>query len=345
MTTETLAAFAERLFRRLADFLKPATTSSPGLMSSGDKIKLDGLSQVHVETNSHPPVIEGNTFPYYAEAGPDGSVTIRTTAFDTLSFGGTKLSYSSGASAGETIAGLLFWDYFQICGAGVSNIESLDNGVVSPAAALYIAHRALEEISFAAAEHSHAAADITSGTFAAARIPSLAASKITTGTFAAARIPDLSATYATASHTHDDYLTANSALNGSKITSGTVPSARLPSATADAAGILSYTNFRYILSSVTATAITALSTSYRQVVASISASASFKFTGSTAFSAGREIHVLIKNTSTTDEITVTLPNSGIYNNGGTDTLTIPAGGYAEVNAISDGSKIYLRAVA
>ena len=57
--------------------------------------------------------------------------------------------------------------------------------------------------------HTHAATDITSGTFAAARIPSLAASKITSGTFAAARIPNLSA---------------------SKITSGTFADARIASA-------------------------------------------------------------------------------------------------------------------
>ena len=45
----------------------------------------------------------------------------------------------------------------------------------------------------AASSHNHAASEITSGTFAAAQIPSLAASKITSGTFAAARIPSLAA--------------------------------------------------------------------------------------------------------------------------------------------------------
>ena len=59
---------------------------------------------------------------------------------------------------------------------------------------------------FAAASHTHAASDITSGTLADARIPSLAASKITSGTFADARIPSLAA---------------------SKITSGTLNNARL----------------------------------------------------------------------------------------------------------------------
>ena len=61
--------------------------------------------------------------------------------------------------------------------------------------------------SFTPSQHTHAASDVTSGTFATARIPSLAASKITSGTFATARIPDLSA---------------------SKITSGTLSNNRLP---------------------------------------------------------------------------------------------------------------------
>lgn len=41
---------------------------------------------------------------------------------------------------------------------------------------------------FTPSAHTHAAADVTSGTFADARIPSLDAGKITTGTFANARI-------------------------------------------------------------------------------------------------------------------------------------------------------------
>lgn len=57
--------------------------------------------------------------------------------------------------------------------------------------------------------HSHAAGDVTSGTFDAARIPSLSASKITSGTFNSARIPNL---------------------NASKITEGTFADARIASA-------------------------------------------------------------------------------------------------------------------
>lgn len=46
---------------------------------------------------------------------------------------------------------------------------------------------------FTPAAHSHAAGDVTSGTFAADRIPALVAGKITSGTFDAARIPTLAA--------------------------------------------------------------------------------------------------------------------------------------------------------
>lgn len=95
-----------------------------------------------------------------------------------------------------------------------------------------------------------------------------------------------------------------------------------------------------VLSSTTASAITAIPTTHRQVIATISASASFKFNGSSAFGAGREVHVIIKNSGSA-AITVTLPNSGIYKTDNA-TLSIPASSYAEVNAISDGSVIYLR---
>lgn len=276
-------------------------------MSAADKIRLDGLTSVTLDSHSAAPAsLSGVPFPYAVYTNENGSIiSIHTADFDSLPFEkGTVVNCGS-----ITFSQLTMYDQPGIAGAPLSALESddMDRCIASiKALTTYIIPAVCDEL-YAAANHSHDG-------------------------------------YAAADHTHADYLTSDSALNGSKITSGTVPAARLPSATSSAAGILSYTNFRHLLSSITATAITALSTSYRQVIASISASASFKFTGSTAFSAGREIHVLIKNTGS-DEITVTLPGSGIYDNGGTDTLTIPAGGYAEVNAISDGSKIYLRAVA
>jgi hypothetical protein len=67
---------------------------------------------------------------------------------------------------------------------------------------------------------------ITSGTFDVARIPSLSADKITSGTFDAARIPALSADKIT-SGTFDAARIPN--LDASKITSGIIDAARLPS--------------------------------------------------------------------------------------------------------------------
>ena len=56
-----------------------------------------------------------------------------------------------------------------------------------------------DAIGAAAVTHSHAAGDVTSGTFAAARIPSLEASKITSGTFAATDVKAMNGTdYTTA---------------------------------------------------------------------------------------------------------------------------------------------------
>jgi hypothetical protein len=59
--------------------------------------------------------------------------------------------------------------------------------------------------------------------------------------------------------------------------------------------------------------------------------------------AGKEIHVIIKNTATSD-VTVTLPTASPYACMSGDSLTVPASGCAEVNAISDGTNIYLRAL-
>ena len=56
-----------------------------------------------------------------------------------------------------------------------------------------------DAIGAAAVTHNHAAGDVTSGTFAAARIPNLAASKITSGTFAATDVKAMNGTdYTTA---------------------------------------------------------------------------------------------------------------------------------------------------
>lgn len=59
--------------------------------------------------------------------------------------------------------------------------------------------------------------------------------------------------------------------------------------------------------------------------------------------AGREIHIIINNTSTST-ITIVLPNTDNYVCLTDTALSINAGQYAEVNIISDGSKMYIRSL-
>ena len=103
----------------------------------------------------------------------------------------------------------------------------------------------------------------------------------------------------------------------------------------------SHTHSSYAPASATTTnAVTAIPVAHSLVVASVSASASFKLASTPV--AGREVHVIIKNTSSA-AITITLPTSGGYSSDA-DSLSIPANGIGEVNAISDGTTIYLRSV-
>lgn len=93
--------------------------------------------------------------------------------------------------------------------------------------------------------------------------------------------------------------------------------------------------------STTATSLFSLPITSNLVVATIAAAGSFSF--ESIPTAGKEIHVIINNTATSD-VTVTLPTAYPYVCISGDSLTVPASGYAEVNAISDGTNIYLRAL-
>lgn len=72
----------------------------------------------------------------------------------------------------------------------------------------------------------------------------------------------------------------------------------------------------------------------------ISANATFGF--ASVPEAGRNIYVLIYNYGSST-VTVTLPNTGSYKSFSGTSLAIPASGYAEVSAFSDGTTIFLRA--
>lgn len=67
------------------------------------------------------------------------------------------------------------------------------------------------------------------------------------------------------------------------------------------------------------------------------------FTLASTPSAGREIHVIVRNTNSSD-IIITIPSNSPYNNNGVDSLTIKAGSFGEINAISDGSTVYIRTI-
>lgn len=120
------------------------------------------------------------------------------------------------------------------------------------------------DIGAAPAAHQHSAADITSGTINAARLPSastsargivqLSTATNSTSTTTAATPSavkaayDLAASKADASHTH----------SASDITSGTIAAARLPSASTSAAGIVQLTTSRTSSSNTLALAASAM---------------------------------------------------------------------------------------
>ena len=87
---------------------------------------------------------------------------------------------------------------------------------------------------------SLAASQITSGTFADARIPSLSASKITSGSFAAARIPSLPASQITSGSFDAARIPS---LPASQITSGTFANARISSASISQHGYITGLSF------------------------------------------------------------------------------------------------------
>ncbi len=78
---------------------------------------------------------------------------------------------------------------------------------------------------------------------------------------------------------------------------------------------------------------------HRLVIASISSDSALTLAGTPSI--GREIHVIIHNTSA-NEIAIALPNSGKYVNTLDQTMTIDGSSYGEINFISDGNIIYIK---
>lgn len=114
-------------------------------------------------------------------------------------------------------------------------------------------------------------------------------------------------------------------------------------ASSGANGLMSSTdkgNLDFLFGVNTVTTLANIPVDKRLVVASIS---SGSLTLASTPGAGREIHVIIKNTSSSD-ITVTIPNSGSYNSAIGTSLKIKGNSYGEVNIISDGTTMYVRGV-
>lgn len=89
----------------------------------------------------------------------------------------------------------------------------------------------------------------------------------------------------------------------------------------------------------TTTSVSQIDVTSKLVIATISTDETYSLDG--VLAAGDELHTIIKNDSETDVI-VTIPTDSPYICIGESELTVSAGGYSEINAISDGTNIYLR---
>lgn len=199
--------------------LPAASTTAQGAMSADDKKKLDGIA-AGANAYTHPSYTAKSSGLYKVTVDSTGHVsgTAAVAKADITALGipaqDTTYSSKTAASGGTDVSLVTTGEKYTWNSKTNTRVKgnaesSYRTGDVNLTAA---------NIGAAAATHYHAAGDVTSGTFDAARIPSLAAGKITSGTFDAARIPSL---------------------NASKIGSGTLAAARLPAmtgATASAAG-------------------------------------------------------------------------------------------------------------
>lgn len=93
--------------------------------------------------------------------------------------------------------------------------------------------------------------------------------------------------------------------------------------------------------STTGTNIASVPVTKHLCVVTISADGTFKLASTPA--AGREVHVIVKNTSSSD-VTISMPTASGYVNMSGDSLTVAGNGYADINVISDGTNMYVRAL-
>lgn len=89
----------------------------------------------------------------------------------------------------------------------------------------------------------------------------------------------------------------------------------------------------------TATSLSNVATNKRLVIATISSNQSFTTANSPGD--GKELHIIVRNSSGSDR-TVSMPTTSSYVNMSGDSLTVPANGYAEINVVFDNSYRYIR---
>ena len=97
----------------------------------------------------------------------------------------------------------------------------------------------------------------------------------------------------------------------------------------------------FMTGSNTVTSLSNIPITKRLVIANVSGGQSFNLSGNTLAN-GREIHIIINNNSSSD-ITISFPTSSIYKRTA-DNVEIKSGSFGEINVISDGSTIYIRAI-
>ena len=108
-------------------------------------------------------------------------------------------------------------------GNSTSNPSQLALKIDIPEEVVPYVHPSTIQCNAASASHTHAAGDITSGTFNASRIPSLAASKITAGTLAGQVLANASAqSTVTTAQLRNIYAGTNDIGAGASLSSGCV---------------------------------------------------------------------------------------------------------------------------
>lgn len=96
---------------------------------------------------------------------------------------------------------------------------------------------------------------------------------------------------------------------------------------------------------VTPSAISSVPTSSDIVVVTTSSDGSLTLSGST-IPQGKELHIIVKNSSTTKDITITIPTN-TFKNSNVDNITIPSSSFGEINILSTSTSTdgyYLRAI-